>query len=113
MTPTDDMLDAVAAKVCGWIDDGFPRTIAPDGRKTFGYPQYHEDRNALAEIWRVVEAANKRGALVAYLTAPDFAQKLELPVVLWNCHIAAPRRVVIAALKALGAWPAEWDDATE
>ena len=96
--PSDTKLNAKMAEVCGRIKESRQTPL----------PDYCNDRNALAEIWTVLEA-NKKGKLHAVFVmsmATNGMPSILWPALqtnLWLLVTAPPRFHVEAALHILGA----------
>lgn len=122
MTPTDEQLNESMARACGWRRVTGTEAHAPEmfykpdtwldaeGRRSrAGAHDYCNDRNALPEVYAALEAA---GATEKYLMAlrrlvDDGAAQIAYGQ-WWAVQTAEPRLQVIAALRALNRWPAEW-----
>lgn len=98
MTPTNDQLNRLAAELLGRND----------------IPDFCTDRNALPQLWATVEAAGKRADYLNCLQMEVWAQtgvtwdsRTDAE---WGAATAESRTVTIAALKALSAWPDDWQE---
>jgi hypothetical protein len=122
MKPTNEELNRVAAEVCGWVyysnvpgySDGW-RHEESDHAILLNYPydkplDYCTDRNALPELWRMVTDRTKQAAMiVCILQNIPVSAPPGINTQFWMMMTATPRTIVIAALKAIDKWPAEWE----
>ena len=134
--PTDQMLNEAMAIVCGrercitvvdgplgndfdvvtWCLHGDETDCTLEdpydpvyGLSTCWLPEYCTNRNALAEVWSVVKKADKDYEFMheVFHIADGEWPSSEFDAV-WLAKTVPPRIDVIAALKVLGKWPAEW-----
>ncbi len=118
--PTVEQIEELAAKACGWLYREEDRSWqTPQGEFRFSrwpYPRYLTDQNALPELLTKVEAAGV-GALEVFcliLWANGEDGKMQYGnsyAQMWPTLIqmTQPQRVVLAALRALNMWPADWE----
>lgn len=67
-------------------------------------PDYCNDRNALPDVYTVLLCAHKHGYFIEELNLYGEVHWHTA----WRYIVAHPKVQVIAALKALGKWPADW-----
>lgn len=100
---------AVAREVMGWHSDHEQYTdcwVTADGRLTgyyYGRPfSPYRDRNALAEVWKRVEALGLRARYVEALESLLAAtQDPDQPIGTWSLHTCNPELACRAALLAV------------
>jgi hypothetical protein len=81
----------------------------------FGEPEpvkdYCNDRNTLPEIWAAIEKAKVHKSVFFSALNPlvNPNNRRDIANQWWAITTATPKQHVIAALKALNAWPGEWE----
>jgi hypothetical protein len=120
----NEQMNRVAAEACGWTEIG----KYPSPRSSMGYalppgkeadylnyrdvPDFCKDRNALPQLWKKVEDANKIDDFLRYLLCTNNPLYKDWPVphcnpsyvIDWLLATAPPKHHVIAFLRALGLW---------
>lgn len=112
MKPADEKINQKAAEACGWQPSPAKvGWVSMSGKLSYCVPDYCNDRNALLELYKVIDET-------VHAEWYDFTQEfMRLAVRMWTtetevCRAMAvePTRLqVIAALIVLGKWPAEWE----
>lgn len=123
MKPTNEQLNEAAAKLCGykkrandlfsWHDPKTKECLILDysgilPRCPYRYFRPATDRNVLSELLAVIEREYKAVDFVSEL--PIYTEEGDEMATAWKLLNLPLRVVVIAALKACEAWPADWSD---
>lgn len=123
MKPSDEQLNLLMAQTLGYKSAGRTGMFAilvlrPGTDQPVAPPDFCNDRNALPEIWAIIEQKRVIDTFVRFVTCTGNPYYKDKPmpdcnpsfVVDWLL-ITAPLRVqVIAALKALREWPHAWQE---
>lgn len=129
MIPTDEMIDRACAEVCGWRDVvnyqqpangkrgikagtqmGIPPSEVYKSRQRI--PNYCNDKNALPELLAAVlkNSTYKFASNLPCGSVDEWGRYCVEPDVFVEMLAGEHRVIVVAALKALGKWPAEWEE---
>lgn len=94
-------LNEAVSRLCGWkVHPDGKKGLPPDKSHYYTLPRYAEDRNALPEVWEVVEKCGDRFVFLGWLS--DLCKNSK-----WEAVKSYPHLHCIAALKALNIWTPE------
>jgi hypothetical protein len=109
--PTDDQLNEAMHQALGYVTKSWPHWVAHEG--TVGQLQrpiqFCTDRNALPLVLEIIPP--ELCCNVGYHICEHFGLDHMAPIEAYMVYVLKiePRQIVIATLKTLGKWPADWE----